>query len=138
MRQLYEILTKNEVVYLFYLVPIIYFASIIVRLIYYKLKYQRRLSYPDVMAGATMLIIVLDYINYLYLLITGTGKVLPIGALLIKYTLGFLLWIWMFWYSYKVYLKRNFTATTLKRWRMIIVCVGSMALILIVIGLVAS
>ncbi len=61
MRHLYEILTKYEAVYLFYLVPIAYFISIVARLLYYKLKYRQKLSYGDVIATTTMLIIRLDY-----------------------------------------------------------------------------
>ena len=138
MRNLYDILTKYEAVYLFYLVPIAYFMSIVTRLIYYKLKYHQKFTYGDMMAAATMFIIGLDYINYLYLLITGTGKVLPLMAFLIKYTFGFLLWTWMFWYSYKVHLKKNFAGRSIKKGQVIIVCIASMILILIVIGMVVA
>jgi hypothetical protein len=135
---LYKILTKYEAVYLFYLVPIVYFMSIVIRLVYYKLKYHKKLAYRDIMAVATMLIIGLDYINYLRLLVTGTGKVLPFIAFLIKYTLGFLLWAWMFWYSYKVHLKRNLTGENLKKWRVVIICIISIIIILLIIGIVVS
>ena len=135
---LYKILTKYEAVYLFYLVPIVYFMSIVIRLVYYKLKYHKKLVYRDIMAVATMLIIGLDYINYLRLLVTGTGKVLPFIAFLIKYTLGFLLWAWMFWYSYKVHLKRNLTGENLKKWRVVIICIISIIIILLIIGIVVS
>ena len=90
------------------------------------------------MAIATMGIIGLDYTNYLYLLITGTGQVLPFPAFLIKYTLGFLLWSWMFWYSYKVHLKRNLLGEKFKKGRVIIACIASMIIILVVIGFVVS
>jgi hypothetical protein len=90
------------------------------------------------MAVATMLLIGLDYVNYLYLLITGTGKVLPFTAFIIKYTIGFLLWAWMFWYSYKVHLKRNLTRENLKKGRIVLVCIISVIIILLVIGVVVS
>lgn len=135
---LYNALTKNVSVYLFYVVPIAYFASIIIRLVYYKLKYQKRLVFRDVMAAATMLIIVLDYVNFLYLFITGTGVRLPLIALFIKYTFGFLLWAWMFWYSYKVHLKRSLTKENLKKHRLIIAWIISMLIILGVIVIVVS
>lgn len=138
MWNLYDVLTKYEAVYLFYLVPIAYFMSIITRLIYYKLKYHQKLSYGDIMAAATMLIIGLDYMNYLFLLITGTGKVLPFMAFLVKYTFGFLLWTWMFWYSYKVHLRKNFAGHHLKKGQVIMICIASMVLILIVIGVVVA
>jgi hypothetical protein len=85
-----------------------------------------------------MLLIGLDYVNYLYLLISGTGKLLPLRELIIKYTIGFLLWAWMFWYSYKVYLKRSLTKENLKKQRVVIVCVFSMFIILVIIGMVVS
>lgn len=138
MRNLYEVLTKHEAVYLFYLVPIAYFMSIVTRLMYYKFKYQQKFSYGDAMAAATMLIIGLDYMNYLYLLITGTGKVLPLTVFLIKYTFGFLLWAWMFWYSYKVHLKKNFADHRIKKGRVVILCIASMILILVVISVVVA
>lgn len=138
MRHLYEVLTKYEAVYLFYLVPITYFISIVVRLIYYKIKYRQKLSYGDVMAAATMLIIGVDYVNYLYLLISGTGKVLPLTAFLIKYAFGFLLWTWMFWYSYKVHLQRSLAQYHIKKRHAILICAISMLIILLVIGIVVS
>lgn len=138
MRHLYEILTKYEAVYLFYLVPIAYFMSIVTRLIYYKLKYRQKLSYGDVMAAATMFIIGVDYMNYLCLLISGTGKVLPLAAFLIKYTFGFLLWTWMFWYSYKVHIQRNLAEHHIKKGHVVLICVVSMLFILLVIGVVVS
>jgi len=85
-----------------------------------------------------MFLIGLDYVNYLYLLVTGTGQVLPVTAFLIKYTLGFVLWTWMFWYSYKVHLKRNFTGEALKKGSVIVACIASMLVILLIIGFVVS
>jgi len=138
MMWLYHVLTKNEAVYLFYLAPITYFTSIVVRLVYYKVKYHEKVALRDVMAMATMVVIVLDYVNYLYLLTSGTGKVLPISAIFIKYTFGFLLWAWMFWYGYHVHLKRRLINANLKKWRVVVACVVSVILILIVIGIVLS
>ncbi len=137
--KMYDVLTKYEAVYLFYLVPIAYFVSIVFRLIYYKLKYHKKLYPRDIMAVATMLLIGLDYINYLYLLISGTGEVLPFPRFLIKYTFGFLLWLWMFWYSYQVYLKRNLTKEVLlKKGRVVLACLISMLVILAVIIIVVD
>ena len=137
--KIYDVLTRYEAVYLFYLVPIAYFVSIVFRLVYYKLKYYEKLYPRDLMAVATMLLIGLDYINYLYLLISGTGKILPFPAFLIKYTFGFLLWTWMFWYSYQVYLKRNLMREAfLKKGRVVLVCIVSMLVILTVIVIVVA
>ncbi len=90
------------------------------------------------MAAATMLLIFLDYVKYLYLLISGTGQVLPFSAFLTKYTLGFLLWAWMFWYSYQIHLKRNLTKDVLKKRCVVLAWVMSMLVILIVIVAVVS
>ena len=136
--RLYYILIQSETVYLFYLVPIIYFVTIVVRLVYYKLKYHRRIYLRDVIAAATMILIFLDYVNYLYLRYVSVGRPLPPIALLIKYTIGFLLWAWMFWYSYKVHLKRNLTAENLKKKWVVLAFIGAMFVILLVIGVVVS
>ncbi|MCP4404361.1 MAG: hypothetical protein GY801_44555 [bacterium] len=136
--KIYDVLIKNEAVYLFYLVPIVFFMSIVLRLMFYKLKYHKKLFPRDLMAVATMLLIFLDYVNYLYLLVTGTGKVLPISAFVTKYTFGFLLWAWMFWYSYHVHLKRNLTKEVLKKGSVIFACVVSMFVILVIIVAVVA
>jgi hypothetical protein len=138
LEKLYEVLTKYEAVYLFYLVPIAYFMSIVIRLIYYKLRYHQQIYFRDIIAVATMILIFLDYVNYLRLLITGTGRILPFTAFVIKYALGFLLWAWMFWYSYKVHLKRNWTVKNLKKRWAVIAFIGTMCIILVVIGIVVS
>lgn len=140
LREIYNILTKSESVYLFQLVPIAYFMTIVTRLIYYKLKYRIQIYFRDVISLATILLILLDYVNYLRLLITGTGKVLPFMAFLIKYTIGFLLWMWMFWYSYQIHVKNALKGkgAHLKKRHAIIVFIGSMLVILVVIGIVVS
>lgn len=140
LRELYRVFTKNEAVYLFHLVPIAYFMSIVIRLVFYKLKYRAPLYFRDLIAVATMLLIFLDYVNYLRLLITGTGRFLPFPALLIKYTIGFLLWMWMFWYSYQVHLKNSFKGKplSLKKRHAVLLFIGAMVVILVIIGTVLS
>ncbi len=136
--RLYYILIQSETVYLFYLVPIAYFMTIVVRLVYYKLRYRQRIYLRDVIAAATMILIFLDYVNYLYLRYVSVGRPLPPMALLIKYTIGFLLWTWMFWYSYRVHLKGNLTAENLKKRWVILVFIGTIFIIFVVIGFVVS
>ncbi len=135
---IYHALTRHVAVYLFYLVPIAYFASIVLRLLYYKIKYRQNISHGDILAVLTVLVIALDYINYLYLLISQTGQVLPMRELIIKYSIGFLLWSWMLWYSYKVHLKRHLTKENFQKHRVIIAWLFSMLVILTVIGVVLS
>jgi hypothetical protein len=136
----YKVFTKSASVYLFQLVPIAYFMAIISRLIYYKLKYRIQIYFRDIISLATILLILLDYLNYLRLLITGTGSFLPFGALLIKYTIGFLLWMWMFWYSYEIHVKNSLKGrgAHLKKRHAIIVFIGSMLVLLVFIAVVAS
>lgn len=140
LRGIYTVLVKNEAVYLFYLVPIAYFMTIVGRLIYYKLKYHLPIYFRDIIAGATMFLIFVDYINYLRLLVSGTGKVLPFPALFVKYTIGFLLWMWMFWYSYQVHLKNSLKGKHfhLKRRHAVVLFVVAMVIILLIIGIVLA
>jgi hypothetical protein len=136
--RLYYLYVKNETVYLLALVPIVYFMTIVVRLLYYKLKYHERIYARDVIAAATAILIFLDSVNYLYLRYVTTGRPLPPTALLIKYTIGFLLWAWMFWYSYNVHLKRNLTTANLKKRWVVVAFIGTVFVILLVIGVVVS
>ena len=137
---IYQVLTKSESVYLFQLVPIAYFMTIITRLLYYKLKYHVQVYFRDVISLATTVLILVDYVNYLRLLISGTGKVLPAMAFFTKYTIGFLLWTWMFWYSYQIYIKKNLKGkgTPLKKHHAILMFIGSMFVILVLIGFAVS
>ena len=137
---IYKVLTKNETVYLFQLVPIAYFMTIVTRLVYYKLKYRIQIYFRDVISVATILLILLDYINYLRLLATGTGRILPFTAFIVKYTIGFLLWMWMFWYSYHIYVKKPLKdkGGRLKKWHAVFVFVCSIFIILLFIGVVMS
>ena len=138
-RGIYDALTRNATVYLFQLVPIAYFMTIVTRLVYYKLKYRIQIYFRDVISVATILLILLDYINYLRLLATGTGRILPFTALIVKYTIGFLLWMWMFWYSYQVHLKNlKGKQVHLKKGQAVLVFLVTMFVILLIIGVVVS
>lgn len=137
---IYKVLTKNETVYLFQLVPIAYFMTIVARLVYYKLKYRIQIYFRDVISVATILLILLDYINYLRLLATGTGRILPFTAFIVKYTIGFLLWMWMFWYSYQIHVKNSLKGrhVHLKKGHAVLVFLVTMFIILVIIGVVVS
>jgi hypothetical protein len=137
---IYTVLTKSEAVYLFQLVPIAYFMTIIARLLYYKLKYRVQIYFRDIISLATTLLIVLDYVNYLRLLISGTGRVLPPMAFFTKYALGLLLWTWMFWYTYQIYIKNSLKGNggRLKKRHAIVVFLGSMMMVLVLIALVVA
>jgi len=132
--KIYTILTRNEAVYLFYLIPIVYFSSIVLRLVYYKVKYRQPLFARDLMAVGTMVLLVADYINYLRLFLSKTGTVLPFSAFVIKYLFGFLLWAWMFWYSYHVYLRKNLTKEALKKGRVVLLYAGLVFVVLLLVA----
>lgn len=136
--KIYTILTRNEAVYLFYLIPIVYFSSIIIRLVYYKVKYRQQLYSRDLMAMGTMVLLVADYVNYLRLFLTQTGQVLPFSMFVIKYLFGFLLWAWMFWYSYHVHLKKNLTKETLKKGRVVLLYAGLVFVVLLLVAFAVS
>ena len=136
--KIYTILTRNEAVYLFYLIPIVYFSSIVLRLVYYKVKYRQQLYMRDLMAVGTMVLLVADYVNYLRLFLSHTGQVLPFSAFVIKYLFGFLLWAWMFWYSYQIYLKKSLTKEALKKGRVILLYAGLVFVILLLVAFAVS
>jgi len=104
---IYTALIKYHSVYIYQLVPIFYFTWIFGRLIYYKCKYGKGILLRDVLTLITLVVLILDYGHYLYLFVAGTGQLLSLPGFLIKYSLGTILWIWMFIYHYEVCVRKN-------------------------------
>lgn len=104
---IYTVLIKYRSVYIYQLVPIFYFTWIFGRLMYYKCKYNKKIFLKDILTLITLIVLVFDYGHYLYLFVAGTGQLLSLPEFLIKYSLGTLLWIWMFIYHYEVYVRNN-------------------------------
>ena len=135
---LYKALIAYEGVYLFYLAPIIYFLIIMFNVFSSKRPFIQRIRSQDVITAFAIGFITLDFMKYAYLFFTETRELLSSQHLLIKYTVGFLIWIWIFWYSYKNYLAYHIAGKQFsKRWTgLVLMCVGSFALA--VIGIMIS
>lgn len=135
---IYTVLTAYAGVYIFYLIPIVYFITIVVSVISSRRARHKRLAARDGIAAVAMGLIALDFVNYLYLFLTETGELLPSRYLLIKYTIGFFLWLWILWYSYE----GHFTPGVAGKYfrtrciRCLWVCAGS--LVLAVVGIIMS
>jgi hypothetical protein len=126
----YTALVKHESVSIFQLVPILYFTWVFGRLIYYKFKYTKILL-RDVLTLFTLVALALDYVYYLYAFARGSGQLLSVPGFLIKYSLGAILWTWMFIYHYSVITKDS----PLDRKKAIFVYALAMLLILFLISI---
>lgn len=132
---IYEALIEYRSVYVYQLVPILYFISIFSRLMYYKCKYGRKIFLRDILTLITLIILVLDYVNYLYFFVAKTGRVLSFTEFLIKYSLGTILWIWMFVYHYEVCVRKDLlSAYPFRKRNAIFAYAICMILILFLIG----
>ncbi len=100
---MYNVFTKFQGVYILYVVPVIYFAIIVFRVIDTKRKEQQAIGVLDKMVAAAAILVAFDFANYLYLYVTGTGTLLPAKVMFVKYLFGFFLWLSILWYSYHGY-----------------------------------
>lgn len=127
---LYKAFIAYEGVYLFYLIPIIYFLIIVVNILSSKHPLRQRIGSQDVITAFAIGFVTLDFIKYVYRFFQKTGEPLQSQYLLTKYTLGSLVWIWIFWYSYKNYFAHHVAGKQFsKRWTgLVLMCVGSFAL----------
>ncbi len=129
-QQMYTAFTTYEGLYIFYVVPIIYFLAIVCTVISSRRTLHKRVRSLDLIAALAMALIALDFIYYLYLFSTKTGKLLPPGYLFIKYSVGFFLWMLILWYSYEGYFTPHVAGRYFKSrcMKLVWVCVGSLAL----------
>ena len=137
-KQLYTVFTTYEGVYIFYLIPIVYFMIIVCNVIVSKRSLSQRFGAKDITAAAIIVLILLDFIKYLYLLLTKTGELLPPTAFFVKYIIGFFLWIWIFWYSYEGYFTRRVAGEQFRKRRTTLawICTGSF--VLAIVGIIMS
>ena len=137
-QQLYTVFTTYEGMYIFYLIPIVYFVTIVFKTVYPKIRLQTPIGVHGIIAAVAISLISLDFVYYLYLFLSGTGKPLPETWLLVKYMIGFFLWLWVFWYSYKVYFARHVAGKhfTTRRVTLVGLCIGS--LVLGIVGIAIS
>lgn len=129
-QQLYHLFTVHEGVYILYLVPIAYCTIIVFHVIATKRLLPKQVGIKDVFTVIILLALIADFINYLYLFSTKTGRLLPVNALFVKYVVGFFLWLWVAWYSYGGYFTRRAAGERLKKRRVTLmwVCVATLAL----------
>jgi small-conductance mechanosensitive channel len=134
----YRGLTTYVGMYLCYLLPITYSMTLVYKVVNSRLRRQERLRGQDISVIVTLLLIVADFVRYLYLWLTHTGRLLPSPLLLLKYVVGGCLWIGIVWYLYSSYFCRQVAGEQFKTRRMTLVgiCIGS--LILAVIGMIVS
>ena len=101
---IYTLFTAREGMYICYVVPIGYFALVAFNVFGTKRAEKERLRIGDIITLLALLLITVDFFYYLYLFFTGTGTLLSPKLLLLKYTGGGLLWLWVFWYSFTKHL----------------------------------
>jgi hypothetical protein len=135
---IYTAFTAYEGVYIFYLLPVVYFVVIVFSVIFSKHKLRQPIKIKDVMAMVAIVLIFLDFGNYLYLFLTKTGELLPPSYLLIKYVIGFFLWLWTFWYSYKGYFARRTAGEQGRKRQLGLVWMGVGSLVLAFVGIIIS
>lgn len=133
-KELYMALTAREGVYICYLVPILYVGRVISTIAVSRFKTYGRFRWQDGAAVGAILLIALDFIRYLFLLLTHTGRILPFSLFLVKYAVGLGLWGWCLWYCYVGYFSRRAAREQFSRRWMHLVFVGVEILILILIG----
>ncbi len=107
LQQMYRTLTAHEGMYLCYVVPLGYFVSIIAASAFNDFKVRGQARLGSMAAVVAILGITADFINYLYLFFSKTGKLLPPQVFYAKYALGFVLWGWAIWYAYAAYFSKQ-------------------------------
>lgn len=135
---MYTVFTTYEGIYIFYLVPIIYFIVIILNIISFKHKERRRIGIKDLSVVAAILLILLDFVYYLYLFFSKTGELLQPRNLLIKYAVGGILWLWVFWYSYEGHFARHVARERVKARYANLLWISGGSLILAIFGVMMS
>ena len=138
LQQLYNALTTYEGMYVFYLIPIGYFLVIVVNSAYSRIKHQQPIGLQGILAVLSILVICADFVNYLYLFFSRTGTLLHTTALFIKYGVGFLMWLYVIWYSYHTYFSRHVAGQFFKRRVTILVTLMVGSLVLGGIGIAIS
>lgn len=99
-QSLYTILTTREGMYIAYAVPIGYCLMIVGNALLTKRAARVRPGLGDTITLIALLLIALDFVYYLYLFFSHTGKLLPARYLFPKYVGGGVLWVWVAAYLY--------------------------------------
>ncbi|PID59064.1 hypothetical protein CSB45_01260 [candidate division KSB3 bacterium] len=99
---IYKALTDHVGIYLGYIIPIVYVLSIVMKTVVSQMKTLKKVRIKDFAAVAAIAVIILDFMRFVYLFSTGTGRLLPPGILFVKYAVGGVVWLWLLWYSYEI------------------------------------
>lgn len=137
-RQVYHLLTAYEGIYIFYLIPIGYFMFIVFHVIKTRYFLPRQFGMKDLLTAIILLTILGDFFHYMYLFFTNTGQLLPVNALFVKYVIGFLLWLWILWYSYEGYFTHRAAGERFRKRRVSLVWMGAGSLVFALVGGVLS
>jgi hypothetical protein len=100
-QSLYALFTNRAGMYLCYIVPIIYGATLVVNGMLSKRASQSRIRLGEFVTLAALLLLALDFGRFLYLFFSGHGKTLPPTDLLLKYVGGGILWVWVVVFIYQ-------------------------------------
>ena len=133
--QLYEVFTTYEGMYLCYLIPIIYFSGVVFTTLLTNRKLRKHAGMAGMIAAIAMMFITLDFVNYLYLLFTKTGKLLPPTLLSLKYVIGLGFWGWVVVYCYRAYFSRQAAGKLFRQRLLVFGLVIVMAMILAGLGI---
>jgi hypothetical protein len=137
-QSMYTVFTAYEGVYIFYLVPIVYFIVIVLNVISSRHKEHQRIGIKDLSVVGAILLILLDFVYYLYLFFSKTGELLQPQNLLIKYAVGGVLWLWIFWYSYEKYFARHIAGEQFKARYANLLWISGGSLVLAIFGVMMS
>jgi len=135
---LYSTLTARAGMYICYLVPILYLIGIVVHIVKGKQAQQQRLGAGDLITILALLLVSLDFLYYVYLFFSRTGKLLQPNYLFLKYVAGGVLWIWIIGYIYQMYFTSKAAGGHLKSRYMQLVWVLIGSLILGGVGIMIS
>lgn len=105
--QLYHVFTTYEGMYLCYVIPIVYFLGVVFTTLLTNRKLRKHAGMDGMVAAIAMIVITVDFVNYLYLFFTKTGKLLPPNFLYLKYLIGLVFWLWVLVYCYRAYFSRQ-------------------------------
>ena len=133
--QLYEVFTTYEGMYLCYLIPIIYFSGVVFTTLLTNRKLRKHAGMAGMIAVIAMMFITVDFVNYLYLLFTKTGKLLPPTLLSLKYVIGVGFWGWVVVYCYRAYFSRQAAGKLFRQRLLVFGLVIVMAMILAGLGI---
>jgi hypothetical protein len=111
---LYTALTARAGMYICYLVPLVYLYVILAHILKEKRTQQKRISSGDIVTILALILVSLDFLYYLYLFFSRTGRLLGPNLLFLKYTVGGVLWLWIIGYSYLMYFAPKAAGANLK------------------------